>query len=571
MFAPRKFICLLSVFFVFLTTSYACIPASAQSDEKPRLVLLMVVDQMAYDYISRYRDKFAAGGFRYLLDNGANFVNCRYGHVITQTAPGHSIISTGAYPWSTGIVANEWYDRRKGKVMPAVADDGLELVGGAGPAPGTRNLLGTTIGDEMRLATNGRSKVFTVSLKDRAALLTAGRLANGAFWFDSENGAFVTSSQYGHELAPWVKSFNDLHYADRYFGKTWNRLLPETQYTASTRDDYAYERPWAGDGRVFPHSITGGATGPQQAFYEVFELTPWANQMVADLGKQAIESESLGAHTDTDMLGISFSAGDEIGHAYGPFSQEVEDIYLRLDQTLANLFQFVDQKVGLNKTLVILTADHGVCPIPEFLKERGLESGRIDPKAFKNLVNATLSSRLSSDNWIEEFTPPNLYLNLDTIDRNKRFQPDVEALTAKIAHSVPGVGEVYTASQFYSNQLPSGPKTEQAKKSYFWGRSGELVVMPKPGFIYSSEPTGTSHGTPYTYDTQVPLFIVGQMVKPAIISRAVTPADIAPTIAAILGIQQPSLCEGTVLFDTLSPENGPTYSKHFQQQAANDQ
>ncbi|MBI4532810.1 MAG: alkaline phosphatase family protein [Candidatus Melainabacteria bacterium] len=255
---------------------------------RPKLVVVVVVDQFNFDYLSRYQDKFGSGGFRFLMDYGANFVSCQYQQATTHTACGHTVIATGAHPWATGVVANDWFDRRKGKQVASTSDETCQLVGANGLGCSTRSLIGTTIGDQMRLATNGRSKVITVSLKDRASLPLAGRLANGAYWWDMRVGHFVSSSQYGREMSTWVKVFNDQHYADKYFGKPWQRFLPENQYTASTRDDYVWERPIPGDGRQFPHVITGGLSSPREAFYSVIAMTPWANQMVADFAREAI-------------------------------------------------------------------------------------------------------------------------------------------------------------------------------------------------------------------------------------------------------------------------------------------
>ncbi len=530
---------------------------------RPKLVVVIMADQFSYDYLSRYQGVFGSGGFRFLTEHGANFVNCRFRHVATQTACGHSIVATGAYPWATGVVANSWYDRRKGKLVEAVADESVQMVGANGAGSSARAMLGTTVGDEMKLASNGRSKVFTVSLKDRAALFLGGRLANGAFWFDGKTGTFVSSSQYGHELPLWVKALNDQHPADRYFGKPWQRLYPETQYTASSRDDYPWERAIPGDGRQFPHVITGGASSPGEAYYGAFMMTPWANQLVADLAREAVEHENLGGHPDPDFLGISFSAGDYLGHSFGPDSQECEDLVLRLDQTLSGFFQYLDQKLGLDRCLIVFSADHGCMPIPERLKERGMDAGRIDPKSFVSLLNSALRSRLGQEDWIEAFDPPNLYLNLEAIDKQRYRQPDVEALAAKVAHSIPGVAEVYTAAQLFTGQLPDGPHVEAVKKSYYWGRSGELVVLPRPGFAFLSEPTGTTHGSPYAYDAQVPLIFYGCGIQGGRYGADSSPADVAPTIAALLGIQVPSLAGGRVLQEAVSQVYGPFRPRSF--------
>ncbi|HEY9731115.1 MAG TPA: alkaline phosphatase family protein [Drouetiella sp.] len=536
-----------------LLTAAQTSPVQAQSSPtRPKLVLLLVADQFSYNYIPRYLDKFTSGGIKLLMDRGATFTNCKFANASTQSAVGHSIIATGAYPWATGIVGDDWYDRRKNKSISAVSDDAMKIVGGTAPGSSSHYMQGTTIGDQMKLATNGRSKVITISLADRAALLLAGKLANGAYFWDTKTGAFVTAAQYGTDLAGWAQTFNDQHYADKYLGKQWQRLLPETQYTASTHDDYPHERGIPGDGKQFPHTITGGANGPGEAYYSAFAMTPWSNQMICDFAREAIDKESMGMHTDPDLLAVSFSAGENLGNAFGPYSQEVEDLTLRLDQSISGLIQHVDQKVGLDNCLIVFTADHGIAPIPEFLKERGLDSSRIDVKNFKTALDTQLRSRLGQEDWIEAFEPPNLYLNLNAIDRQKYRQPDVEALSAKMAHSIAGVGEVYTAAQFFTNQVPSGPLMDAVRKSYYWGRSGELFVMPRPGHIFISESTGTGTGSPYNYDTQVPLIFSGSNVQNGRFGQSSSPADIAPTITNLLGIEQPSLCEGRVLTEALS-------------------
>jgi predicted AlkP superfamily pyrophosphatase or phosphodiesterase len=553
----RVWLCaVLCVVFCFVACNLTTL-AQATQTQRPKLVVLIVVDQFPFDYLSRYRDKFGEGGLRFLMDNGATFNSCNFKHATTLTACGHAVISTGTYPWANGIVANEWFDRRKGKLVKAIEDESLQIVGGNGSGVGSRSLIGTTVGDQMKLASNGRGKVITVALKDRAALLLAGRLANSAYWWDSKGGNWVTSSQYSRDLPSWVRAFNDLHYADKFFAKPWQRLLPENQYTASTKDDYPFERTLPGDGRQFPHVITGGASSPSEPFYQTFGLTPWANQMVADFAIQAIEKESLGQHAEPDLLGINFAAGDYVGHTFGPYSQEAEDIMLRFDRTLAGFLNYVDGKIGLNNCLVVLSSDHGIMPIPEFLKEKGMDAGRIDPRSFRSLLDSALDSKLGADDWIEAFEPPNLYLNLNAIDKQKYRQPDVEAVAAKLAHSVPGVGDVYTAVQFFMNQLSVSPTADPIKKTYFWGRSGELVILPKPGYIFWSEPTGTTHGSPYSYDTHVPLMIYGGPMRAGDYGQDCSPADIAPTIAAILGIDPPSLNEGRVLSEAMAQVAGP--------------
>jgi predicted AlkP superfamily pyrophosphatase or phosphodiesterase len=489
-----------------------------------------------------------------LQEKGAFYTDCRFSGATSQTAVGHSVIATGAYPWSTGIVADHWFDSGREKGVGAVVDDAVQLVGGNGSGASARLMSGTTFGDQLRLSSNSRSKVVSVSLKPEASVLLGGRLANNAFWWDTRTGAFVSSSQYGKELPSWAKAFNDQHYSEKYVGKPWQRLVSESQYSASTRDDYPYERSIAGDGKQFPH-ILGSSAG--EPFFSAFAMSPWSNDMTIDFCKSAIEGESLGQRGETDLLAVSLSAGETLGQSFGPYSQEMQDLCLRLDQSLTNLCQYIDQKVGLNNCLIVFTSDHGVSPIPEYLAEKGIDGGRIDPKVFKTLLNSALTSRLGPGEWIQSFEPPNLYLNAATMSKNKFRQPDVEAVAAKLVHSVAGIAEAYSAFQFYTNQLPSGPMLDAVKKSYFWGRSGELYVVLKPGFIFAPEINGTQSGSPYNYDCHVPLILMGNDIQPGRYNRPVSPADIAPTLSAVVGIDWPSLSEGHPLADCMHNQQNP--------------
>lgn len=559
LFLPSR-ITRLAALFILASVILACSPVSvlAQASQaaKPRLVLLIVADHFSYNYLSRYQDKLSSGGFRFLTEHGANFTNCRLQNATAQNAVGQAAISSGANPWLNGIVGDEWYYHRA-KTVSAVADDSARLVGANGPGASPHRLMATTIGDQMKLATNGRSKVISLSLRDSSAIILGGALANYALWFDTRTGGMVSSSQYGSDLPGWVKTFNDQHYADKYFGKPWQRSLPESEYTASTRDDYPHETMLQGDGRQFPHVITGGATAPGEAYYNRFVMTPFANQMIGDLARDAIEREYLGQHPETDLLAVSFSAGDYLNSAFGPYSQEAEDLVIKLDQTLSTLFQHVDRRVGLNNCLIVFTAAHSTLPIPEFLKERRLNAGRIDPKSFMTLLDSALDSRLGPDDWIEAFEPPNLYLNFEAMDKQKIRQPDLEGLAASLARTIAGIQEVVASHQLLLNQVPSSALTDAIRKSYYWKRSGELFVVPRPGFVFSSQTSGTASGSPYGYDTQVPLIMYGASVRGGRYTETVSPTDIAPTIAAVLGIEAPSLCEGSALSQALAQLHGP--------------
>ncbi len=528
------------------------IPAQASNYIKPKLIVLIVADQFAYNYLNRFKSKFNKRGFNYLLNNGSDCVNCKYAHATLQTACGHSIISTGAYPWATGIIANQWYDRAKKSVITSVSDPSCQVTGGNGYGASPHLLNSTTIGDEMKLAFNNQSKVISVSIKDRVAVLLAGRLANLAIYYDDKTGNFITSSHYANDLPFYLKDFNEKHIVDNYCAKPWERLLPEANYTESRKDDYFYEQGITDDGKKFPHSI---ASSPIK--YQLFPLTPFANDTLTQIAKTVMEKERMGTHDKTDLLCIGYSAGDYIGHSFGPYSQESEDLVLRLDNNLQELFNYIDAGIGLKNTLIVFTADHGISPIPEYLQEIGLPGGRIDYKQMTNSLNASLASKLGKGEWVEAFEPPNLYLNLNTIDQNNVHQQDVEALTANLVHGFKGVSEVFTANQFYNNKLPNSPYANAARKSYYFGRSGELFVILKPGYIFSTSNLGTNHGTPYRYDAQVPLIFCGTQIKPKTIFTQVAPCDIAPTILSLLDLEFTSNCEGKVINLDLNECYGP--------------
>lgn len=556
---PTRLFASLFLLAIFIFGQGLAVPVMAQADQsaRPTLVIMMVADQFSYNFLTRYEDKLTSGGLRYLVERGAEFSNCRLECAVSDASVGHTVIATGANPWHTGVIANKWYDRRSRSEVGPTEDKNASMVGANGPAGSVKLMYGTTLGDQLKLATNGRSKVFSMAVSEPASLLLAGRLASNAFWFDTKSGNMVSSSRYGTTQPAWVQAFNDQHPADRYIGKPWQRLMPETEYAASTRDDYPRERPLENDGRAFPHVINRGSGAQGQDYYGSFAMTPMANQLIFDFARDAVDKERLGTHTTPDLLILGLSAGEQLAQYFGPYSQEVEDLVLRMDRSMESFFQFVDEKVGLDKCLLVFTASHGGPAIPEFLSERGLDAGRIDPAVFTQFLDAKLDSRVGEENWIESFCPPNLYLNLDAIDNQKLRQPDVETLVKQLAQSVPGVGEIVTAYQLFTNQIPNGPFVQAVRKSYDFGRSGELFVIPKSGWVFTSQTSGTGYGSPYSYDTQVPLIFCGPGVAHGNFIDRVSPCDIAATVAALLGVEMPSLCEGQGLNQIMLQEAGP--------------
>jgi len=549
-------------------------PQSSQRGKRPRLVLLIAVDQFRYDYLERFGDLFGPNGFRRLLRDGASWTQSNYDHIPTYTAPGHATMLTGAYPAETGIVGNEWPDRSTGKNVSSVSDTSVTLLGGAPneAASSPRRLMSSTVGDELRLITNDRSKVIGISIKDRAAILPAGRHANAAYWFSGNNGNMVSSTYYFNDLPSWVVSFNNSHPADKYFGKKWERLLPESEYLKRAGADAP---PWenigniAGDTNTFPHTVTGGATSAGRAFYNALDFTPFSNDLLVSFTEQAITSEQLGLDDDTDVLSVSFSANDYVGHRYGPYSQEMMDVTLRVDQQIGALLDFVNAKVGLSNSIVIFTADHGVAPIPEHAAALGLGGARIPGDDVIKALRSAISARYNSLNkkpdptadYIykyeyagslrDAFTNANVYFNYDALKRDGVNLDDITEVAGQAALTVPGIARFFTRAQLQRGETSiTDPIERRALHGFYPSRSGDLVLIPEP-YKYLNETITATHGSPYSYDTNVPTVIMGAGINPGRYYEAASPADIAPTLCALLGVTKPSAATGRVLIEAL--------------------
>ena len=547
-----------------------------QRAKRPRLVLLIAVDQFRYDYLERFGDLFVANGLRRLIRDGASWVDTNYDHMPTYTAPGHSTMMTGAYPAESGIIANEWPDRLTGKKVSSVSDDSVKLLGGNpnDAAASPRRLMSSTLGDELRLATNDRSKVIGISVKDRSAILPAGGHANAAYWLSGGN--MVSSTYYFAQLPGWVTNFNTARPADKYFGAKWERLLPENEYLKHAGPD---SPPWenigtvAGDTNAFPHIITGGAGGPGRDFYGALEYSPFTNDLLVSFAQQALLNEQLGQDDDTDVLSVSFSANDYVGHRYGPYSQEVMDITLRVDRQIATLLDSVEARVGLSNTIVVFTADHGVAPIPEHTAALGLGGARLNAVDVLTTIRSAISARYNSRgkspdptaDYIykyddlgtprEAFINGNLYFNYSALKRDGVSLDEIAQLAGDAALTVPGIARFFTRAQLQRGATSiTDPIERRALHGFYPARSGDLVIVTEP-FKYLGESVPATHGSPYSYDTHVPMIIMGSGLNPGLYFEVASPADIAPTIAALLGIQAPSNVTGRVLLEALRRGN----------------
>jgi len=522
--------------------------ATAQP-RKVRLVVGIVIDQFRYDYLTRFEDLFGEGGFRRLLHDGAVFTNANYIHTPTFTACGHATFMSGGTPALNGIVGNEWYDRESKQKVTSVSDSSVQLLGGkeGGTGASPIKMLGSTVGDQLRFSNADQSKVIGISLKDRSAILPAGKHPNGAYWFDKTTGTFVSSTYYFNDLPAWVKKFNQEHPASKYFGAKWEKLLPEAAYQRSQPDNSSYE--WSDFGKTFPYTVNGGVDKLGARFYEQFETTPFANEYTAAFAKAAIENEKLGQGEQTDLLTVSFSANDLLGHNYGPYSHEVEDMTLRTDRILADFFSYLDQRIGLANTIIVLTADHGVGPIPEYARDLKF-GGRVPSKAITEAIQQALDKQFGPDKWITSFVNNNVYFDDETIARRKTDRAEVERVASSAVLKVPGMGACFTKSQLLSGQLPIHPIARSVANGFFAPRSGDLIVVSQPFFLIGNDTT--SHGTPHSYDTHVPVIFYGAGITPGSYLAPSSPADIAPTLAALLKIEPPSSYTGRILSEALT-------------------
>lgn len=532
----------------------------------PNLVVVISVDQMRADYLDRFAPYFGEGGFNRLTRQGLNFPDNHYRHAVTKTGPGHAVMLTGVHADRHGIIGNEWRlrtwpgleqvncveDREAplvGAAPRAVRSPGGVLEAKSGRSP--RHLQAGTVGDQLKLRHGAAAKVFGVADKDRAAILMTGKLADGAYW--TEEGRVVTSTFYRRELPDYLVAFNAERHAEKVFGREWTRLLDTKVYDAvQGPDDAAGEESGVGLTRTFPKRIDGGRSAISKDFYEAFDHSPWNNELVLMFARELVEREQLGrADGAPDLLAIGFSQIDKIGHAYGPDSHEVMDSFLRLDRVLADLLTFLDEKVGPQAYTVVLTADHGVTPLPERIQamSRDVATGRVKGAELDEQVTTALDTQFGALTDGERWAARDglgYHLNPAALTQ-KHLAPGVleEALRAALL-THPAVAAVYTRTRL-TDPTPLDRIGESMRLSYYPSRSPDVMIVLKPYYIDRAN-TGTTHGTPYPYDTHVPQLWYGVGVPPGVRSERVGVDDIAPTLARLLGIPAPPLAEGRILF-----------------------
>ena len=536
--------------FSFLLALLTGFLLQAQTIQRPKLVIGLVVDQMRWDYLYRYYDRYAAdGGFKRLLNQGFTCENTMIPYTPTVTACGHSTIYTGSVPAISGITGNFWWDREQMRSVYCTEDKSVNTVGSVSVLGqmSPKNLLVSTICDELRLATNFKSKVIGIALKDRGGILTAGHSANAAYWYDNTAGNWISSTYYMNELPKWVSNFNMQKWPDKYYQQGWNTLYPLNTYQQSTKDENAYEAsPFGPAQKGFPYDLKS-FTGKN---YIPLAVTPYGNTLTAEFAKNAIVAEQLGADAVTDFLAISFSSPDYIGHSFGPNSIEAEDGFLRLDKELGSLLDFLDSKVGKNQYTVFLSADHGVVQIPEYLQENKLPGGRVYLSTVMTNLNKTLNEKYKISNIIVSNDNYQLHLNNPSLDSAKLDKEEVTAWIVNRLSAEPGIARAFAVKDLNKVPLPASIRN-MLNNGYYYRRNGEIQLILQPDYIDAYSATGTTHGLWNPYDSHIPLLWYGWGVKQGKTNREIYMTDIAPTVAALLHIQMPNGSVGHVIEEVI--------------------
>jgi predicted AlkP superfamily pyrophosphatase or phosphodiesterase len=508
---------------------------------RPRLVVGIVVDQMRWDYLYRYYDKFSEGGFRRLLREGYSCENTMINYIPSFTAVGHATIFTGSVPSIDGIAGNTWFDTKSGKSVYCTDDSTVQGVGAVTAAGkmSPRNLLVTTITDELRMATNFRSKVVGISLKDRAAILPAGHDPTGAFWLDDASGRFITSSYYMKELPAWAIEFNNSHPIDNLIAHGWNTLLPPDKYSQSTPDNELWEGIFLGATQpVFPYDIQKA----YQLSHYTFRLTPFGNTLTLRFAEAAVNGYQLGKGTDTDFLTINCASTDYQGHLTGVNSVEIEDVYLRLDKDLASFFTFLDGRIGKGNYLVFLTADHAAAHAEGFMKDHKIPTGLLSHTVITNLEK-DLNDRFGSMNLLLGMDNDQITFNRNRIESLRLDMNSIKEAAILYLERTDGIQYVVDEDRIAVASIPE-PLKEMMINGYNRQRSGSILVIPMPGWLPDESLKGTTHGAWNPYDTHIPLVFMGWKIHHGSTNRLINMTDIAPTLAALLHIQVPNGCIG---------------------------
>ncbi|HEX8332843.1 MAG TPA: alkaline phosphatase PafA, partial [Segetibacter sp.] len=520
--------------------------ANGSKTERPKLVVGIVVDQMRWDFLYRFYNLYSPkGGIRRMLDNGYSCENTFTPYAPTITAPGHATAYTGSVPAIHGITGNAWWDSQLNRSVYCVEDNTVKTVGNTSTAGemSPRNMLTTTITDELRMSSNFKSKVVAVAIKDRGAILPAGHSANAAYWYDASKGNFITSTYYMNDLPEWVKNFNDRKVVDSLYELNWNLALKTKTYNEYATDDVKpYEgKPFGQDATGFPYNLAK-FIGKD---YSKISSTPHGNSLIFEMAKAALQNEQLGKSGATDFLAVSLSSPDYVGHSFGPNSWETLDTYIRLDESLGKFFDHLDATVGKGQYISFFTADHGVAHVPGFLKENKLPGGTFDDVLVMREMNTILKQKFGREGLIVSMYNYQVHLNNRIIDSLKLDRYGITTLITNYLQKQESVARVFEIQNLSVTTINSKQR-EMLANGYYPSRGGDIQIILKPGYI-DGGPTGTTHGLWNPYDSHIPLVWYGWNIKPGKLHRETYMTDIAPTLAAMLQIQMPNGTVGTVI------------------------
>ena len=542
---PKKWFLFFISFFIF-----SVVYSQKQFNNTPKLIVGITIEEMRYEMLLRYWDVFTDEGFKQVIDEGAVCTQAYHNYLITQNAPGQATIVTGTYPSYHGIIADRWYDKLSKKYIGAADEKKYNLLNGriilGNFTP--ENILASTIGDELKLATNDSSKVMSIATNPVASVISGGRLADYAFWFNDENGKWITGNYYIDSLPEWVHEFHEKDFRNIYMKQTWSTLYSlEENYQSSLPDDNPFEIGIRLYRYTFPYDMN--YLKNRSGNYKYLKYTPFGNTYTKDFAVSAIVGENLGKDNFTDFLNVSFSASSYAGDLFGPRSVEIEDILLRLDRDIRHFIDFLDSHIGLENVLIYITSDRGVADVPEYLKYKKQNAGVFEPQKALSLLNSYLSILYGDGDWIDFYQSGQLYINQQMIDQSGVVLSEIQEQAAGFLVQYSGVADAVPAMSMVTNQFTAGIK-EKMQNSYHQKRSGDVMVNLEPGWI-EKDGKATGSGSGYNYDTHVPLIWYGWEVKNTRIDEIIETTAIAPTIAWILKITSPNACVGSPIYQII--------------------
>jgi len=542
------------MFLLFISAKVGYPQAAYIPPDKPKLVVAIVLEQFRYDYIDKFWDKFSEGGFRRLINEGTFCKNASYDYFFTQSAPAHATLSTGTDPRFHGIIADNWYLPLRDEIIYCTSDSEVDPVGGSfeNGLQSPVNLLPSTFGDELKLSTNGQSKVFGIGMKDYAAILTAGHAADGAYWYDSKTGTWMSSTHYLDSLPAWVNGFNDLRLPDTYLGEVWNTMLPFESYSRCLPDTNRYETGI--DGRsVFPYDIAKiikarkSSQASRNIDYSLLTTIPKGNTFTTDFAIRLINEESLGKDEYTDFLSVSYAVLDELAHTFGPSSVEMADAILRFDLELAHFIEYIDEQVGKKNVLIYLTSAHGVAEIPDVLTDQKIPAGHFRQNQALTLLKSYLNAIYGEGNWVKGYYEKQVYLNHSLIEDARIPLEEIQTTGARFMTQFTGVASAVSGIIIENNDFSRG-HFGKIRNSYDPGRSGDIILNLKPGWVENGKWV-TNHNSVYEYDSHVPLIWYGWSVNRSSITRQVNMNEVAATLSSLCKIQVPNACTGEPMIE----------------------